>query len=151
MGSGTTTCLLKRRGMDVQGVDVVNLSMYEDLAPKLYNGTKLPYKDKAFDQAIIIHALHHCSEPLTVLAEAMRVAKRVIFIEDTYRNKFEKMLVSSCDALGNFEFYHHQYRSVADWKKVIAKNGWKTIRKEEWSETVPHNFFYGRYCMFVIE
>lgn len=151
MGSGTNAGMLLRKGYKVKGVDVADLSMYGDLKATIYDGKEIPYKDKHFDVGIIIHVLHHCQDPIGVLKEAMRVSRRIIFIEDTFRNKLEKMAVSACDSLGNFEFCDHKYLEVAEWEKQIKSLGWKVMAKEEWSETIPVNFFYGRYCMFVIE
>ena len=150
MGSGSNSYLLKKKGFDIAGVDVANLSIYEDLKPVIYDGHKLPFKDNRFETAVIIHVLHHCYDGLEVLKEAKRVAKRVVFIEDTFRNSGEWFFDAVFDSLGNFEFWWHKYRKVSEWRQIITKNGWRVAAFEEWSETgivTP----YGRYCMFVIE
>ena len=150
MGSGSFSYFLNKKGLDVQSVDVASLSIYDDLKPVIYDGHTLPFKDNEFDTAVIIHVLHHCSDGLRVLEEAKRCSKRVIFIEDTYRNKLEWFVIASFDSITNFEFWWHKYRSIHEWKKIIKDRGWKVMAFDQWSEggiTSP----FGRYCMFVIE
>ena len=148
MGSGSIAYFLNKKGFSVTSVDVDDLSIYNDLKPIIYDGHKLPFRDKEFDSAVIIHVLHHCQDGLEVLKETMRVAKRVIFIEDTFRNGFEWFLVSVFDSLTNGELWWHKYRSVSDWTKIIKKYGWRLTATSEWSEVTSP---YGRYCLFVIE
>jgi ubiquinone/menaquinone biosynthesis C-methylase UbiE len=150
MGSGSFSYFLNKKGFDVQSVDVASLSIYDDLKPVIYDGKTLPFKDREFDTAVIIHVLHHCSDGLRVLEEAKRCSKRVIFIEDTYRNQLEWFVVASFDSITNFEFWWHKYRTIHEWKKIIKDKGWKVVSSDQWSEggiTSP----FGRYCMFVIE
>jgi len=150
MGSGSFSYFMHKKGLEVNSVDVAKLSIYEDLELVIYDGENLPFKTNEFDTAVIIHVLHHCSDGLRVLEEAKRCAKRVIFIEDTYRNIFEWFVIATFDSVTNFEFWWHKYRPVAEWRKILKNKGWKIIASDQWSEggiTSP----FGRYCMFVIE
>ncbi|KKQ34024.1 MAG: Methyltransferase type 11 [Candidatus Collierbacteria bacterium GW2011_GWC2_44_18] len=150
MGSGSISYLLNKKGFSVTSVDVANLSIYEDLKPIIYNGHKLPFKDNQFDTAVIVHVLHHCNDGVEVLKEAKRVSKRVIFVEDTFRNSVEWFFDAAFDSLGNFEFWWHKYRKISEWRQVLTENEWKIMAFDEWSE-VGIASLYGRYCMFVIE
>lgn len=150
MGAGATACFLTIKDFDVTGVDVDNLSIYSDLKPVVYNGKQLPFKDGRFETAIIIHVLHHCEDGVGILEEAKRVAKRVIFIEDTYKNPVEWLSVQLNDALTNFEFKLHKFRTKKEWSSIINKRGWKIIAEEGWFE-IGVSSFYSRYCMFVVE
>lgn len=149
MGSGSITYLLKSKGFRVKSVDVGNLSIYEDLKPVIYDGFKIPFKSE-FDLALVVHVLHHCEDGLRVLNEAKRVAKRVILIEDTYRNWLEWLVIAVSDAVNNGEFWFHKYRKFDDWQKYIERKGWKIIHSDQWSE-YGVAAVYGRYCLFVIE
>ena len=152
MGPGGLTCWLLCHGYQVQGIDVKNLSVYQDVQPTLYNGTQIPFHDKAFDTALLIHVLHHTSDPIAILREAQRVGKQVICIEDTYRTKIERLFVALNDMLGNFEFCVHEYKMRHEWKQIIAEHRWKLVYYKEWSKLFPPGGFgYGRYIMFVIE
>ncbi|MCI0407982.1 MAG: class I SAM-dependent methyltransferase, partial [Acidobacteria bacterium] len=56
-----------------------------------YDGTRLPFRDTAFDTTLILLSLHHCREPEVVLDEALRVTGgRLIVIESVYRNQLER-------------------------------------------------------------
>lgn len=153
LGSGTLSSFLKEKKYNVTGVDVVNLSLYSDIQPKLYNGKKLPYKDNEFDVALLISVLHHCGtnyENKRVLKEAMRVAKRVIFIEDSYRNELERKVVSAIDQIANWEFWRHQYLTNEEWFSFINKQKWHTVFAKQYDQ-FAFNMFYTHYCMYVVE
>lgn len=150
MGSGSISYFLNKKGFEVKSVDVANLSIYDDLKPIIYDGETLPFVKNEFDTAVIVHVLHHCSDGIKVLEEAKRVSRRVVFVEDTYRNKLEWLLVSVFDGVTNGELWWHKYRTLSEWKKIIKSHGWKLVSYSTWSEvgvTSP----YGRYCMFVVE
>ncbi|KXK10172.1 MAG: bifunctional 3-demethylubiquinone-9 3-methyltransferase/ 2-octaprenyl-6-hydroxy phenol methylase [Microgenomates bacterium OLB23] len=150
MGAGSISHMLAAKGFSVKGVDVHNFSLYQDLQPILYNGEKLPFKDKQFTNAVIIHVLHHCNDGVAVLKEAKRVAKRVIVIEDTYQSWFEWLFTSVSDALNNGELWFHTYRTESEWKKIIKQHNWKLLHFSLWKEWFVAAI-YGKYCMFVIE
>lgn len=150
MGTGAVACLLKNKGFNVVGGDVINSCIYKDLKPIIFNGNNLPFMDCIFDVALLTFVLHHCEEPLKVFREAKRVAKRVIVIEDTYRNPLEKIIVSMNDAIGNFEFFSHEYHSEDDWEYFINQNGWKRIAFQAWTQ-FPGLPIYSRYLLMVVE
>ena len=131
-------------------MDVTNTSLYPNIIPTIYNGNKFPYKNNEFDTGLLICVLHHCPLQVTVLQEAMRTCKRLVILEDTYRNKFEKILVAARDNVGNFEFYMHKYRSTQDWLKLFDKLNWKSIYTKDWSNISSYGM-YGRQTFFVIE
>lgn len=74
-----------------------------DFARKQYPGykfvvadltKKLPFKDKEFDTAIILWALHHIKNWKFALSELKRVSKRVVIGEITYKHKQFKLIFS---------------------------------------------------------
>lgn len=76
----------------ITGLDVVDLNM-TDLNHVLYDGEKIPFKDKQFDVVIAIFALHHTDNPKEMLKECIRVARsKVILAEDIYQNRIEEFL-----------------------------------------------------------
>lgn len=150
MGAGCNLCYLKQRGHKVTGVDVADLSIYDDLKPVIYDGNRLPFRKDEFEVALLIHVLHHCQSPQAVLAEAKRVAKRVIFIEDTYRNWLERLWVSGHDQIGNWEFKDHPYQTMEQWRRFIAAKKWRVVEAKSWWE-INFSPFGSRYCLFVVE
>jgi SAM-dependent methyltransferase len=131
-------------------LDVHNVSAYHSITPTLYNGENFPFKVNQFDTGIIVHVLHHCDDGVKVLSEAMRTSRRVILIEDTYRNWIEHKIVSFNDNLGNWEWYQHPYHKTSWWIKTIKQNSWKIIYQQEYSE-FTYKVLYGRYVLFVLE
>jgi len=127
LGGGSISKILIDKNFKVKNLDVTNTSLYPNIIPTIYNGNKFPYKNNEFDTGLLICVLHHCPLQVTVLQEAMRTCKRLVILEDTYRNKFEKILVAARDNVGNFEFYMHKYRSTQDWLKLFDKLNWKSI------------------------
>lgn len=149
-GAGGIASYFKEKGFDVESIDIDDSSLVKGFPTKIYDGKIMPFGDNAFSTAIIVHVLHHCEDGLAVLHEAKRVSKRVIFIEDTYFNKFERAVVSFSDMIGNNEFFDHYYRTPKEWNEVIRKNGWKDLYTETYSE-FTYGVMYGRYVMCVVE
>lgn len=67
----------------------------------LYDGARLPFPDHAFDVALIAFVLHHAADPDRVLAEARRVGRRLVVLEDTYRSIAERTAASWIDWIQN--------------------------------------------------
>lgn len=150
LGTGSMAKILLDRKFDVRSIDVTNTSLYSEIDPIIYDGENIPMATKSCDTGLLICVLHHCSNPMKVLEETMRVCKRVIIIEDTYRNDLEKMLISARDNIGNFEFFQHQYHKTKEWERIFKNMGWQTLYVKEWS-SVTFYAMYGRQTLFVIE
>lgn len=150
LGGGAMAKLLLGNGFQVSSLDVDNTCVYPAIKPTLYDGLNFPYRDNQFQSGLLVCVLHHCAKQLKVLKEAMRTCRRLIIIEDVYRNPLEKLLVSARDSVGNFEFYPHQYRSAAGWQKIFKKHRWQLLYSHEWSSIETYGM-YGRQAVFVIE
>jgi len=149
VGVGTVSCNLMRQGHKMVCLDIDNLMIYHDVNLIIYDGIRFPFRDNHFDVALLINSLHHCQQPKPVLQEAVRVAKRIIVIEDTFVHPLEKWIVAISDSLGNLEFYMHNYMSISEWKEYLETQKFKIINFVEWKVVLTP--IYARYCMFVIE
>lgn len=124
---GAGNCILcqelGRHGYDVVPVDLENLSFVDEIALVVYDGARLPFRNDSFDVALIITVLHHCPDPDAVLAEARRVARRIIVIEEIYENLFEKYFTYAVDSLFNVEFFNHprSNRTDARWREAFQR------------------------------
>lgn len=150
LGMGTFAKCMIDDGHTVMGIDVDNTSLYTNITPVIYNGKTIPFKSDTFEVATIICVLHHCPNQEQVIKEVMRVSKKAIIIEDTFRNKIEHALVAIRDSIENWEFYKHQYRSYDGWKKLCQKNGWKIKHIKSWSSW-DFGIFYGHQTCFIVE
>lgn len=149
-GIGGFAAHLTCKGYEVESIDVDDSSYFKEFPRQLYDGSHFPYEDSSFDTALLIHVLHHCTDRLQVFREALRVADRVIFIEDTYRNGLEHAIVSFNDMLGNAEFYSHTYSTPSEWRKILNDEECKILFEESYSRFTYH-LLYGRYVLFVVE
>ncbi|RMF55023.1 class I SAM-dependent methyltransferase [Candidatus Woesearchaeota archaeon] len=124
-GYGAVSWLLRKQGYKVTPLDVKNKSCTKEIRPIIYNGRKIPFKDKSFDVALLITVLHHTKNPEEVLKEARRVAKRLIVMEETYSNIFQKYVTFIIDSLVNFEFLGHPHtnKTDAEWRRTFRNMG----------------------------
>lgn len=145
-GNGALAHLLQKDGVQIETVDIVNKSIFEDLQPQVYDGKNFPFPDKSFDTVMLITMLHHTPDPEAVLREAARVGKKVIIMEDVYRNRAQKQLTFFVDSLVNWEFKDHPHTNKSDqeWRQCFEKLGWKLIafRKDRFllffTQTIYH-------------
>ena len=89
----------------------------------IFDGRTLPYRDKAFDVAILIFVLHHADDPGELLREASRVAKRaVIVVEDTPTTDIERrwgrMHVHSFNTRHGIP-WHGRVREDEEWRQIF--------------------------------
>lgn len=124
--------LLKRMGYDTTAVDIIDLSMVEEIKPDIYDGKNLPYADKSFDVALILTVLHHTENHRDIIREARRTAERIIIIEDVYSNLFNKRLMFFADSLLNLEFKGHPHSNRTDqgWKELFNRLNLNLIHTE---------------------
>ena len=124
-GNGALTKLLNQEGLKVQPLDIADLSLFEDVKVRVYEGEQFPFKNNQFDVCQLITMLHHTTNAEELIREAKRVANRVIIMEDIYENSFQKHITWFTDSLVNWEFYGHPHtnRTDAEWKELFHRNG----------------------------
>lgn len=135
--------------LDVADMNRTNLEL------KVYDGKNIPFPNDSFDSCLLLFVLHHCEDPIRVLAEAVRVAqKRLVIFEDTFRNPFEKFLACANDWISNSPFFladpfkmnmPFHYRQVAEWEDIFKQLSLKVTFKKE----TKH--FITRHVLFVLE
>lgn len=123
--SCTVTEALIDQGLRVFPLDVENFSIVDTVLPTLYDGDKMPFSDNQFDASLILFVLHHTPDPAKVLAEAMRVSKKIIILEDIVTSPAHKSLTAALDSLINLEFYDqpHTNKSDSEWRAVFDELG----------------------------
>ena len=134
IGSGPGSVLLefRRAGLSIDGLDIADSSFREDLRPAVYDGTRMPYDDGAYDTALLLTVLHHTPDPDAILREASRIAKRVIIIEDVFESAWQRKYTKITDSLTNLEFFGHPHsnRSDAGWRETFDRLGLSLIHGE---------------------
>lgn len=92
-GLGFTSYFIKLFNKDISNLDiVVNPDSLNGNEVKIYDGKTIPFLEKSFDTVICTYTLHHAESPEALFDELCRVSKsKVIVIEETYKNFFQKL------------------------------------------------------------
>lgn len=73
--------LAKRPDLSIRGIEVlIRKQTYRPI--ELYDGKSIPFADKSFDAVMLVNVLHHADDPMALLKEAVRVARRAIVLKD---------------------------------------------------------------------
>jgi SAM-dependent methyltransferase len=71
----------KRPDIKIRGIDVLVRSKTY-LSVEAFDGTVIPGADKQFDVVMFVDVLHHTDDPMILLRQAVRVARKAIVIKD---------------------------------------------------------------------
>jgi SAM-dependent methyltransferase len=148
-GNGGLCKSLREMGHDVQPCDVKDISFFPEVQPLIYNGQRLPFENGAFDTTLLITVLHHTPQPDAVLDEAIRVSsRRIVVMEDIYKNPVQKYLTWFTDSLVNMEFVGHPHTNRSDrrWQKTFASKGLQVVSKNEF-----RTLLFFRQVIYVLE
>ena len=82
-GDGRLSFLIKSRRPDltIEGIDV-HLRESALIPVSAFDGDKIPFDDKSFDVVMFVDVLHHTDDPMVLLREAARVARKTILLKD---------------------------------------------------------------------
>jgi len=133
-GNGALTVLLRKEGNAVTALDIADRSIFPDVDPILYDGGSFPFADRTFDTCQLITMLHHTPDPELLIREAMRVADRIIIMEDIYEGELQKHITFLADSLVNGEFHGHPHtnRTDAAWRETFNRLGLRVEFSEEY-------------------
>lgn len=131
-GPGSLIRALKSEGRAVIPVDIEDSAFSEELRPILFDGRRLPFPDDSFDVSLLLTTLHHADDPDALIREAMRVAPRLIIIEDVYRSALQRRLTLIADSLTNLSFAHHPHNNRDDdgWRATFSSLGLRLLRAD---------------------
>jgi SAM-dependent methyltransferase len=81
-------------GAEPTGLDVKDFRV-APIAFRTFDGTSIPFADEAFDHVVLCFTLHHSHDPMALIQECRRVARRsIIVFEDLPDSRFGKLKVS---------------------------------------------------------
>jgi ubiquinone/menaquinone biosynthesis C-methylase UbiE len=150
-GAGLIADSLMRQHFDVTMLDVADISMIPNIRATLYDGKRMPFENDAFDIALLITVLHHIADPDATLREAMRVAKRIVVLEDLVENMREARATYFADSWLNWQWFDHPHsnRSDAEWRATFSQLGLRIVHAEQSTHAFfPFRFRHG---LFVLE
>jgi ubiquinone/menaquinone biosynthesis C-methylase UbiE len=147
-GNGMITHTLRQQNFPCTPLDVSNLSIMPNVDVIVYDGLLMPFQEKEFDTALLLTVLHHTPDPVLVLKETARVAKKIIIIEDIYSNKIQQYMTYAMDTLVNLghSSMTYQNKSDSEWKTTFDELGMELI--EESSKPV---LFFFRQATYVLK
>jgi len=92
-----TEHLCRHSELAITALDTVDSNLSR-LSLTLYSGTTIPFDTAAFDAAIAVFVLHHCTEVEPILTEIKRVtAKKIVILEEIYNGFYAKKLLQLHD------------------------------------------------------
>jgi SAM-dependent methyltransferase len=133
-GDGTIDSLIlsRRPDIQIQGVDVF-VRPSTRIKVEVFDGETLPLADKSFDTVVFVDVLHHTQDPLILLREANRVARKSILIKDhTMDGLFAYSTLRFMDWVGNAPHgvvLPYNYWSEQRWQSAFSQLGLKIDRK----------------------
>ncbi len=110
--------------VDIRLVDVVDYND-TDMRLELYDGSRLPFPDNTFDYSLLIFVLHHTSEPVSLLKEALRVSRGgVIVMENHVEGWLRRQVTRAVDSVPHFLYgvpicYHTN--TIGEWNELFSQ------------------------------
>ena len=137
-GDGKMAAELMRKRADcrIKGLDV--LVRPETAIPvQAFDGVKIPEADGSVDAVLFVDVLHHTDDPIVLLREAARVARKCVIIKDHVREGFAAgPILRAMDWVGNSRFgvrLPYLYWNTHEWNRGFAAAG---LRRERWTRAV---------------
>lgn len=133
-GTGVISKLIKkRRNPRITLVDVDFNEMCDQYPVLIYDGEKLPFKDKLFSASCLIAVLHHTQNVGTVLEEVKRVTRgNIIVMEDIFTDFFGRAITFIGDCLVNWEIHSPFKNNTKEgWIKIFKKHKLEVVSQEE--------------------
>lgn len=129
-GDGRLASLIVRARHDlrVSGIDVL-LRPHTEIPVTKFDGTSIPHPDASFDVVLFVDVLHHTEDPMVLLREARRVARRAIVIKDhSLKGAFAYRTLRFMDGIGNRRHgvaLPYNYWTPEQWQNAVRELGVK--------------------------
>jgi ubiquinone/menaquinone biosynthesis C-methylase UbiE len=107
-----------------------------DIPITTYDGCTMPFKDGSFDAVLLFFTLHHTSDPIRVIDEAIRVSKKSILIfEEVYENLLQKYAMICYDIAVNTLMFGSRisvprFYKQDEWMAIFKKLKIRKLSKE---------------------
>jgi SAM-dependent methyltransferase len=127
-GDGRLSRLIqqKRPDLSLKGIDVL-LRPRPEIPVTLFDGTSLPLPSQSADVVMFVDVLHHTTDPMQLLREAVRVARAAILIKDhVVKGLFARATLRFMDGVGNRR--HHVALPHNYWRQEQWNHAWTQLR-----------------------
>ncbi len=116
----------ERPDLNIVGIDVLPRSeTYIEVA--LFDGKVIPFETDSFDVVMLVDVLHHTDDPMILLREAVRVARRTLVVKDhTREGLLAEQTLRFMDWVGNAHdgvALPYNYWTSAQWHEAFGALG----------------------------
>ena len=141
-------------GVTVTGIDVL-VRPQTAIPVQPFDGRKIPFEAGSFDVVLFVDVLHHTTDPMVLLSESVRVARRGVLIKDHLRQGWlAGPTLRFMDWVGNERHgvtLTYNYWTQAEWHNAFAA---LNLRVEAWEQRLglypwPASAVFGRSLHFV--
>jgi hypothetical protein len=121
----------------------------------VFDGSRLPFSENAFDVVLFADVLHHTSHAEALLGDARRVARQAVLIKDHCADGFLAWpTLRFMDRVGNLRFgvaMPHLYLRWEEWQRMFGRSGMvvTTLRRRLGLYPPPLSWFFDRSLHFV--
>lgn len=149
VGCGTgllTKCLEEALGAEVMGLDVQDFRVAK-VPLHEFDGVSIPFPDRTFDHVVLSFTLHHCQDPLALIQECRRVARRtIVAFEDLPDGRFGRVQVAL-----HVERFRRKYglEKAGDYRAALGWLSDKAVRvartpmpDEWWTRFYPQRYLH---------
>ena len=131
-GTGFISKILSKKAR----VTLLDIKDYNqtDLPLRIYDGKKIPFKNKSFDTILLLTVLHYAPNTEKFLKEIKRVANKIIIVDDVYETKFGKFIVNLNDSVVSNTvgiFTKFNFLKDKEFKTMFEKYGLKLVNSEK--------------------
>jgi SAM-dependent methyltransferase len=124
----------QRPDLEIEGVDVM-LRPITHIPATTFNGSVLPFGDDSFDYVTIVDVLHHTTDPVVILTESQRVARKGVVIKDHLREGLGAgATLRVMDWVGNRGHdvvLPYNYLSRAEWDEAFRRAGLGVVERRD--------------------
>jgi ubiquinone/menaquinone biosynthesis C-methylase UbiE len=128
-GSGRLGEMILKSGRCPENLEYIGIEKYprggEPIDVIAYDGNKLPLEAESCEVVILADVLHHAKDPLQLVKESRRVAKKRVIIKDHKKDYiFDQLRLAILDSLANqphgveciFKYYN-----LNEWHHLMAE------------------------------
>jgi SAM-dependent methyltransferase len=155
-GSGQLAQNIKQQRTDLTfaGIDVL-LREKTWMSVRVFDGRTIPFESASMDVVMFVDVLHHADDPISLLREAARVARKTIIIKDhLLEGVLAEPTLRFMDHVGNARYgvsLPGNYMRRRDWNQAFVTLGVKPVEWRECLSLYPPilDLFFGRSLHFV--
>jgi len=115
-----------------------------------YDGVKAPFEDKTYDVVIVADVLHHEEQPDLLIAECIRLSRRLVIIKDhQVAGPLAQRRISFIDWAANAPYgvkCLYRYNTAKQWDETVTRHGLAPVEQRRTMNVYPVlvNMVFGR-------